>query len=83
VQTFYRKVAETIGGNKTVKQEDLILLLDPMLRGWAQYHSPVRGGEAGVQPHGASGFPEALVVVQAAASAKEQQLGATEILPLN
>ncbi|MEQ5839703.1 group II intron reverse transcriptase/maturase [Paraburkholderia acidicola] len=41
VQTFYRKVADTISGNKTVKQEDLIRLLNPMLRGWAQYHSPV------------------------------------------
>ena len=42
-QAFYRKVAETISGNKTVKQEDLIQLLNPMLRGWAQYHSPVVG----------------------------------------
>lgn len=40
-QAFYRKVAETISGNKTVKQEDLIQLLNPMLRGWAQYHRPV------------------------------------------
>ncbi|SEB24534.1 group II intron reverse transcriptase/maturase [Paraburkholderia sartisoli] len=46
VQTFYRKVAETISGNKTVKQEDLIRLLDPMLRGWAQYHSPVVAKQA-------------------------------------
>jgi len=41
VQTFYRKVAETISGHKMVKQEVLIRLLNPMLRGWAQYHSPV------------------------------------------
>jgi len=40
-QAFYRKVAETISGNKTVKQEDLVQLLNPMLRGWAQYHRPV------------------------------------------
>jgi RNA-directed DNA polymerase len=40
VQAFYRKVAETISANKTVKQESLIRLLNPMLRGWAQYHSP-------------------------------------------
>lgn len=32
---------ETISANKTAKQEDLIRLLNPMLRGWAQYHSPV------------------------------------------
>jgi RNA-directed DNA polymerase len=41
VQTFYRKVAETISDNKTARQEDLIRLLNPMLRGWAQYHRPV------------------------------------------
>jgi len=46
VQTFYRKVADTISGNKTVKQEDLIRLLNPMLRGWAQYHSPVVAKQA-------------------------------------
>ncbi|MFT0171554.1 group II intron reverse transcriptase/maturase [Paraburkholderia mimosarum] len=41
VQAFYRKVAETISRNKTVRQQDLVQLLNPMLRGWAQYHSPV------------------------------------------
>ncbi|WP_454730851.1 MULTISPECIES: group II intron reverse transcriptase/maturase [Cupriavidus] len=41
VQTFYRKVKETVSANKAVTQEDLIRLLNPMLRGWAQYHSPV------------------------------------------
>src|ERR1700743_2583803 len=46
VQTFYRKVADTISGNKTVRQEDMIRLLNPMLRGWAQYHSPVVAKEA-------------------------------------
>jgi len=46
VKTFYRKVAETISGNKTVKQEELIRLLNPMLRGWAQYHSPVVAKQA-------------------------------------
>ena len=40
-QAFYRKVKEVIGANKTAKQEQLIRLLNPMLRGWAQYHSPV------------------------------------------
>jgi len=45
-QAFYRKVVETISGNKTVKQEDLIRLLNPMLRGWAQYHSPVVAKQA-------------------------------------
>ncbi|MCY1296563.1 group II intron reverse transcriptase/maturase [compost metagenome] len=41
MQVFYRKVKEVISANKTVKQEDLVRLLNPMLRGWAQYHSPV------------------------------------------
>jgi RNA-directed DNA polymerase len=45
-QAFYRKVAETISGNKTVKQKDLIKLLNPMLRGWAQYHHPVVAKQA-------------------------------------
>ncbi|WP_029043589.1 group II intron reverse transcriptase/maturase [Cupriavidus sp. WS] len=40
-QAFYRKVKEVISANKTAKQENLIRLLNPMLRGWAQYHSPV------------------------------------------
>jgi len=41
VQAFYRKVKEVISSHKTVKQSELIRLLNPMLRGWAQYHSPV------------------------------------------
>jgi RNA-directed DNA polymerase len=45
-QAFYRKVAETISRYKTVKQEDLIRLLNPMLRGWAQYHQPVVAKQA-------------------------------------
>jgi len=46
VKTFYRKVAETISGNKTAKQADLIRKLNPMLRGWAQYHQPVVAKQA-------------------------------------
>jgi RNA-directed DNA polymerase len=46
VQTFYRKVAEMISDNKTARQEDLIRLLNPMLRGWAQYHRPVVAKQA-------------------------------------
>jgi RNA-directed DNA polymerase len=45
-QAFYRKVSETISGNKTVKQENLIRLLNPMLRGWAQYHHSVSAKRA-------------------------------------
>lgn len=45
-KAFYRKVAEAISRNKTVTQEDLIRLLNPMLRGWAQYHQPVVAKQA-------------------------------------
>ncbi|CAG9199043.1 Group II intron reverse transcriptase/maturase [Paraburkholderia sabiae] len=38
---FYHKVADTISSNKTVTQANLIRLLNPMLRGWAQYHHHV------------------------------------------
>lgn len=41
VQAFYRKVKEIISTNKTAKQVNLVHLLNPVLRGWAQYHSPV------------------------------------------
>ena len=41
VEAFYRKVKDVISANKTAKQENLIRLLNPMLRGWANYHSPV------------------------------------------
>ncbi|MDW3684764.1 group II intron reverse transcriptase/maturase [Cupriavidus sp. CV2] len=41
VKTFYRKVKEAISSHKTVKQLELIRLLSPMLRGWAQYHCVV------------------------------------------
>jgi RNA-directed DNA polymerase len=46
VQTFFRKVADTVNGNKSIRQEGLIRLLNPMLRGWAQYHSPVVAKQA-------------------------------------
>ncbi|MBP0631740.1 group II intron reverse transcriptase/maturase [Cupriavidus sp. AcVe19-1a] len=41
VQAFYRTVKEVISVNKGARQDHLIGLLNPMLRGWAQYHSPV------------------------------------------
>jgi RNA-directed DNA polymerase len=46
VQTFFRKVADTVNSNKSIRQEGLIRLLNPMLRGWAQYHSPVVAKQA-------------------------------------
>jgi RNA-directed DNA polymerase len=38
VQAFLRKVRGIIKENKTVKQENLIALLNPVIRGWANYH---------------------------------------------
>jgi len=46
VQTFYEKLKTVISDNIGAKQENLIRLLNPMLRGWAQYHSPVVAKEA-------------------------------------
>jgi RNA-directed DNA polymerase len=43
---FYEKLRKFIGERLMVKQEDLIRLLNPMLRGWAQYHSPIVAKEA-------------------------------------
>lgn len=43
---FYEKLRKAIGERLMVKQEDLIRMLNPMLRGWAQYHSPVVAKQA-------------------------------------
>ena len=40
-KAFYDKVAEVIKSHLMVKQVDLIEKLNPILRGWAQYHQPV------------------------------------------
>ncbi|MCB2780031.1 group II intron reverse transcriptase/maturase, partial [Listeria monocytogenes] len=40
-KAFYGKIKEVIDTHKTSKQEDLIRLLNPILRGWALYHQPV------------------------------------------
>ena len=40
-QAFYRKAKELVSGHKTVRQEELIRMLNPLLRGWANYHRPV------------------------------------------
>ena len=46
VKAFYRKVKEVIDTHKTARQEDLIRLLNPMLRGWALYHQSVVAKQA-------------------------------------
>jgi RNA-directed DNA polymerase len=38
VKAFLGKIRETVKGNKTAKQENLIGLLNPKIRGWANYH---------------------------------------------
>lgn len=45
-EAFYRKAKEAISSHKTVTQAKLIRLLNPLLRGWANYHSPVVAKEA-------------------------------------
>jgi RNA-directed DNA polymerase len=46
VQAFYRKLKEAISNNKTTRQENLIRLLNPILKGWALYHQPVVAKQA-------------------------------------
>jgi RNA-directed DNA polymerase len=41
VKAFLEKIRETIRVNRSVKQETLIGLLNPMIRGWANYHRNV------------------------------------------
>ena len=38
VQTFLRKIRKIIKDNRTAKQENVIRLLNPVIRGWANYH---------------------------------------------
>jgi RNA-directed DNA polymerase len=46
VQAFYGKVAGIINSNKAAKQENLIRLLNPVIRGWTQYHRHQVASEA-------------------------------------
>jgi len=46
VKTFYEKIRNVFDDNLSAKQENLIGLLNPMLRGWAQYHRPVVAKQA-------------------------------------
>jgi RNA-directed DNA polymerase len=38
IKSHLTKVQEIIKANKTIKQEELIRILNPVLRGWANYH---------------------------------------------
>jgi RNA-directed DNA polymerase len=46
MKAFYEKLRKTISEHIGAKQENLIHLLNPVLRGWAQYHSCVVAKEA-------------------------------------
>lgn len=41
VNTFLEKVREIVKGNPTLPQADLIRMLNPVIRGWANYHRHV------------------------------------------
>ncbi|MFA6269981.1 MAG: group II intron reverse transcriptase/maturase [Candidatus Paceibacterota bacterium] len=41
IKTFLEKVRKVLKANKTAKQENLIRLLNPIIRGWANYHRHV------------------------------------------
>ncbi len=41
VQAFYGKVRDVVRGSLHATQDELLRLLNPMLRGWAQYHQPI------------------------------------------
>jgi RNA-directed DNA polymerase len=41
IKAHLDKIREVINGNKTAKQANLIRLLNPVLRGWSNYHSHV------------------------------------------
>ena len=45
VKAFLDKVRKTLKDNKAVKQINLIKLLNPIIRGWANYHSSVSATE--------------------------------------
>ena len=38
MKAFLKNIRETVKGNKAAKQESLIRLLNPKIRGWANYH---------------------------------------------
>ena len=47
VGAFRSKVAGIIKGNKTAKQENIIALLNPIIRGWSNYHQHVTDRQYG------------------------------------
>ncbi|BAZ44685.1 RNA-directed DNA polymerase [Chondrocystis sp. NIES-4102] len=39
IKRYYEKIAKTVRNNKAAKQENLILILNPIIKGWCNYHS--------------------------------------------
>ena len=46
MHAFLEKVRDAIRSNRAVKQEYLIRLLNPIIRGWAYYHRHIEAGSA-------------------------------------
>jgi RNA-directed DNA polymerase len=46
MHAFLKKVRDTIRSNRAAKQENMIRLLNPIIRGWAYYHRHIDAGSA-------------------------------------
>lgn len=46
IKRHYEKLANTVRNNRTVRQENLIKALNPIIKGWCNYHSSVVSCEA-------------------------------------
>ena len=46
MHAFLKKVRDTIRSNRAAKQENMIRLLNPIIRGWAYYHRHIEAGSA-------------------------------------
>jgi RNA-directed DNA polymerase len=45
IKRHYEKMANTVRNNRTVKQENLIKILNPIIKGWCNYHSSAVSSE--------------------------------------
>lgn len=79
VKTFLDKVRETIRVHRSSKQEILINLLNPMIRGWANYHRHVAAGD--VRGGGPPRLASSLALGTSPTPAQIGRMGPGEILP--
>ena len=79
VATFLEKVRSAVKGNKALDQPRLIRMLNPMIRGWANYHQHVvsKATFARVDHE----IWRVVAVGRSSASAEEQRLDQTALLP--